>query len=59
MKRCGFPYFEVSQFGLLAVTEFPEENTNLVFVSDKASGMNRKRGIQGFKGLWELFLVGE
>ena len=59
MKRGGFLHFEVSQLGLLAVAEFPQEDANLVFVSDKTSGMNRKGGIQGFEGLGELFLVGK
>ena len=41
MKRGGFLHFEVSQLGLLAVTEFPQENANLVLVGDKTSGMDR------------------
>ena len=59
MKRGGFPHFEVSELGLLAVAEFPQENTNLVLVGDKTSGMDREGGIQGFEGLGELFLVGK
>ena len=59
MKRGGFPHFEVSELGLLAVAEFPQEDANLVFMGDKASGMNRECSIQGFERLGELFLVGE
>ena len=59
MKRSGFPHFEVSELGLLAVAEFPQEDANLVLVGDKASGMNRECSIQGFEGLGEMFLVGE
>ena len=59
MKRSGFPHFEVRELGLLAVAKFPQEDANLVFVGDKASGMNRKCGIQGFESLGELFLVGK
>ena len=41
MKRSGFPHFEISELGLLAVTKFPKEDANLVLVGNKASGMDR------------------